>query len=67
MVLSTYYRDPFARGIVVNEESIEANAQRLVREFDVRTPGTMTMAATLSAEISRRLWWPGSSPGRSSC
>jgi simple sugar transport system ATP-binding protein len=47
-VLSTYYRDPFAHGIVIDAEAIEQNAQRLVKEFDVRTPGTMTPASSLS-------------------
>lgn len=48
LVLSTYYRPPFARGIVLNEKEIDSNGQRLVNEFDVRTPSTYTLAGTLS-------------------
>ncbi|MBF6612163.1 MAG: ABC transporter ATP-binding protein [Chloroflexi bacterium] len=48
LVLSTYYREPFAHGVVTDESSISMNAQRLVKEFDVRTPSIMTIAANLS-------------------
>jgi ABC-type uncharacterized transport system ATPase subunit len=48
MVLSTYYQDPFAHGIVIDESAIDQNAQRLVKEFDVRTPSTLTTCASLS-------------------
>lgn len=48
LVLSTYYRPPFAHGIVTNTEAIDINAERLVKEFDVRTPSTLTPAANLS-------------------
>jgi general nucleoside transport system ATP-binding protein len=47
-VLSTYYRDPFAHGIVIDAAAIDQNAQRLIKEFDVRTPSTMTPASSLS-------------------
>ncbi len=48
MVLSTYYQAPFARGIIIDEAAIQENAQRLIKEFDVRTPSTLTPAASLS-------------------
>jgi simple sugar transport system ATP-binding protein len=48
LVLSTYHHQPFAHGIVINTEAIEQNAQQLVKEFDVRTPSTLTLAASLS-------------------
>jgi ABC-type uncharacterized transport system ATPase subunit len=48
LVLSTYYHQPFANGIMINAEAIDQNAQRLVKEFDVRTPSTLTPAASLS-------------------
>jgi simple sugar transport system ATP-binding protein len=47
-VLSTYYRDPFAHGIVIDSDAIEQNAERLVKEFDVRTPSITTPASSLS-------------------
>ena len=48
MVLSTYYRAPYAHGVVLDEHAIDEHAQKLVREFDVRTPSTRTLASTLS-------------------
>jgi ABC-type uncharacterized transport system ATPase subunit len=48
LVLASYYHPPFAHGIVINAEAIDQNAQRLVKEFDVRTPSTLTPAALLS-------------------
>ena len=48
MVLSTYYRAPYAHGVVLDDQAIDKHAQQLVREFDVRTPSTSTLASTLS-------------------
>ncbi|MFZ9857476.1 MAG: ABC transporter ATP-binding protein [Roseiflexaceae bacterium] len=48
MVLSTYDIAPFAKGIVINAEAINEQAQRLVAQFDVRTSGTDALASTLS-------------------
>ena len=48
MVLNTYYQPPFSKGVVINDGQINANAERLVKEFDVRTPGIMTSAGALS-------------------
>ena len=47
-VLSTYYKPPFANGIVINDEKIDENARKLVIQFDVRTPGIETAAGKLS-------------------
>jgi simple sugar transport system ATP-binding protein len=48
LVLSTYQHEPFAHGIRVDAEAISQNAMRLVKEFDVRTPSTLTPASSLS-------------------
>ncbi len=48
MVLNTYYRPPFARGVVMNEEKIIEAAEKRVKEYDVRTPSIFTTAGTLS-------------------
>jgi general nucleoside transport system ATP-binding protein len=47
-VLSTYYLDPFANGILIDADKIDENAEKLVKEFDVRTPSIMTLASSLS-------------------
>jgi ABC-type uncharacterized transport system ATPase subunit len=48
LVLCTYYRPPFSKGIELDYPVISAEAERLVTMFDVRTPGIMTSAAALS-------------------
>jgi general nucleoside transport system ATP-binding protein len=48
MVLSTYYRPPFAKGVVLNDDAIAAAASERVQQFDVRTPSIETPAGSLS-------------------
>ncbi len=48
LVLCTYYESPFARGGEIDEERIELEAQKLVQEFDIRTPSTATLVGSLS-------------------
>ena len=48
MVLSTYYRPPFAKGVVIQDEAVSAAATERVKQFDVRTPGIDTSAESLS-------------------
>ena len=48
MVLSTYYRAPFARGVVLNDAAISAAASERVQQYDVRTPSIETPAGSLS-------------------
>ncbi len=48
LVLNRYYREPYCRGPVLDEERIARDAQMLVERFDVRTPGIETLAGNLS-------------------
>jgi general nucleoside transport system ATP-binding protein len=48
LVLSTYYEEPFAEGVTIDEEAVEQNARTLCREFDVRTPSIATTTGSLS-------------------
>jgi simple sugar transport system ATP-binding protein len=48
MVLNTYYRPPFARGVVLDEDHIRSNAEQLVKEYDVRTPSAFVPVSNLS-------------------
>ncbi len=48
LVLCTYYQSPFANGVEINESQIEREAQKLVKEFDIRTPSTGTLVGSLS-------------------
>ena len=48
MVMNTYYVPPFARGIVLQQDEIEAAAAERVEMFDVRTPSIKVPVANLS-------------------
>jgi simple sugar transport system ATP-binding protein len=48
LVLQTYYQPPFARGVVLRHDEIERTAERIIEEFDIRTPGPHAPAGSLS-------------------
>ena len=48
IVLTSYYRPPFARGILRDDDAIRASARKSIQEFDIRTPSEMAIAGTLS-------------------
>lgn len=48
LVLCTYYRSPFARGLGINFPMLERNADDLIHTFDVRTPDSATLVSKLS-------------------
>jgi simple sugar transport system ATP-binding protein len=48
LILATFDQPPFATGVNLNQAAVRKNAERLVKEFDVRTPGTETVARSLS-------------------
>jgi simple sugar transport system ATP-binding protein len=48
LVLDVYDRPPFASGLALNLDAISTYANRLVEEYDVRTPSAQRPAGTLS-------------------
>lgn len=48
MVLETYYLPQFNKRGFIDNDAIDQHAQRLVQEFDVRTPSIQTAARALS-------------------
>jgi len=48
MVLCTYYQSPFAKGVFLQQKVIIENAEKLVKQFDVRTPNVFVPVSTLS-------------------
>jgi simple sugar transport system ATP-binding protein len=48
LVLSSYHRWPFARGLGIVREQVLRFARRVVEEFDVRTPSVLTPVRNLS-------------------
>ena len=48
MVLNTYYLDPFAKSVIVQEDKILDNAEKIISNFDVRTPSPLIPVGSLS-------------------
>ncbi len=48
LVLCTYYKPPFAKGLILQEDKILANAEKLIEDFDIRTPSPATEVGNLS-------------------
>ena len=55
LVLNTYYRPPFAQGILMNETEMTRNAREVVEKFDVRTPSILAQAGTLSGGNKQKM------------
>jgi ABC-type uncharacterized transport system ATPase subunit len=48
LVLCTYYKSPFAEGVILQGEDILDRATDLIEQFDIRTPSPLTQVASLS-------------------
>jgi simple sugar transport system ATP-binding protein len=48
LVLCTYYQAPFAKWIALQQKVIVENAEKLVKQFDIRTPNVLVPVSTLS-------------------
>jgi general nucleoside transport system ATP-binding protein len=48
LVINTYYQSPFTKGVVLDQQKILENAERLIKEFDIRTPSATTSVGSLS-------------------
>ncbi|WP_373896250.1 ABC transporter ATP-binding protein [Virgibacillus sp. CBA3643] len=48
MILQTYYQKPFSKNKVLNYKRIDEKANKLIEEYDIRTPSTYTPARSLS-------------------
>ncbi len=48
MVLQTYYQKPYSKKGVLNFKAIYDKSEKLIKEFDVRTPSSSTLARALS-------------------
>ena len=47
-VINSYYREPFSKGLRVNEQAIQGQADGLIKEFDIRTPNAHVPVSNLS-------------------
>lgn len=48
LVMNTYYQPPFSKGAVLQQKVILETADRLIKEFDIRTPNAFVDASSLS-------------------
>jgi simple sugar transport system ATP-binding protein len=48
LVLNTYYLDPFAKGVMTQEDQVQNNAGKIIENFDVRTPSALIPVGSLS-------------------
>jgi ABC-type uncharacterized transport system ATPase subunit len=48
LILTSYYRRPFARGVLRNDQAILESARGQVERFDIRTPAVDVSTSTLS-------------------
>jgi simple sugar transport system ATP-binding protein len=48
LVLCTYYQEPFSKGIRLQFDKILENSEKLVSDFDIRTPSSLTPVGNLS-------------------
>ena len=55
LVLTDYYNEPYAKGLVRNERAIRERATEAIEQFDVRTPSPNVSAGTLSGGNQQKL------------
>ncbi len=48
LVLNTYYLEPFAKKVIIQDKTVLDNAIDIVKKFDVRTPSPITNVGSLS-------------------
>lgn len=48
MVLNTYYLDPFAKNVIIQDDKVLENAEKIIDNFDVRTPSPLIPVGSLS-------------------
>ena len=48
LVLTSYHRSPYSRGLVRNDAAIKRMAEERIKAFDIRTPSAEAKAGTLS-------------------
>jgi simple sugar transport system ATP-binding protein len=48
MILCDYYQPRFSKRTVINPSQVDANAKKLIKEYDVRTPSAFVNAGKLS-------------------
>jgi len=55
LILCSYYKHPFVKGLTRNDDAIEEYARRLIESFDIRTPSPFIPASNLSGGNQQKL------------
>jgi simple sugar transport system ATP-binding protein len=55
IVLTDYYRKPYARRMIRNEDAVEERGKAAVKEYDIRTPSASVTAGTLSGGNQQKI------------
>jgi ABC-type uncharacterized transport system ATPase subunit len=55
VVLTSYYRSPYAKGFVRDQAAIDRRAREAIAEFDIRTPSEHVPASTLSGGNQQKI------------
>jgi general nucleoside transport system ATP-binding protein len=55
LILTSYHRKPYARGILRNPAAIERDAAAAIEKYDIRTPSPNVNASTLSGGNQQKL------------
>ena len=48
LVLDSYYAEPFSRGVIMDWDAVDDNADTLVEQYDIRTPSVHVPTSNLS-------------------
>ncbi len=48
LILNTYYLSPYSKGVIIDEKVRKDVGERLVKEYDIRTPSALLPASSLS-------------------
>jgi simple sugar transport system ATP-binding protein len=48
LVLCTFYKEPYSKGVILQYKTIMDRAKKLIKDFDIRTPDALTPVSTLS-------------------
>lgn len=54
-ILGVHYKQPYAKGIVMDYNKIKEYAKKIIKEFDVRTPNEDVLAAKLSGGNQQKM------------
>lgn len=54
-ILGVHYKQPFAKGIIMDYKKVKEYARRIIKEFDVRTPNEDVLAVKLSGGNQQKM------------